>query len=476
MSTLATGFFGLLDWEEMTGQSKFVVDIVTVPIFSAIAGLITNWTGVIMLLAPINFTGFYMPGVKRIFPFLPRKLQILPCWAPGGIIGFQGFIPCRAEKMASIIVDKSIYRIGGVGDFYQELDPDSLANNIAEKARPDIRRLTNEVIEKEHKQLWSTLPGPVKEQVHRTVDAELPAVSRKAFAKIGEDIDQLLDVKLMVIQYLRSNPAILVSIIKNMAAPELRFMVRIGMLGAPFGVILALWLSFLHYSGPEAREAHALDPSAAFIPLPGFLDSVLHFFPPWLWVLLGAAMIGIIVNIIAIKVVFTPGHPMPRYKYIWKQGLFAARQYEASSELAQQLSIEVLTVTNFTNEMLNGSGADKTRAYVEATVSEEAKRILGPFMVMARNSFGFVDVEGLEKGAGVAVVDFAPSVLYSEELNKEKAKAIEEFATEKFRQLDPDDFGEMLFNAIEQDAWLLYAHGGLLGILVGAVHIMIFGA
>ncbi|NMN93762.1 hypothetical protein [Antrihabitans stalactiti] len=474
MSTLAAGVF--LDWEELTGQSKFVVDLISIPIFSAFAGLITNWTGVIMLLAPIHFTGFYLPGVKRIFPFLPRKLQILPCWAPDGIIGFQGFIPCRAEKMASIIVDKAIYRIGGISDFYKELDPDALADSIAEKARPDVRRLATDVIEKEHKALWNTLPGPVKNQVMDVVDAELPAVSRRAFKKIGENIDELLDVKLMTIQYLRSNPDILVSIIKNMAVPELRFMVRIGMLGAPFGVILALWLSFLHYSGEHAKHAHELDPSAAYIALPGFLDSALHFFPAWLWVLLGGAMIGIIVNIIAIKVVFEPGDPQPRYKYLWKQGLFARRQHEAAAETAQQLSVEVLTVSNFTNEMLNGSGADKTRAYVEAAVAEEANRILGPFMTMAKNSFGFVDVDELERGAGVAVIDFAPSVLYSDELNKEKSKAIETFATEKFRALKPDDFGEMLYSAIEQDAWLLYAHGGLLGIIVGAIHILIFGA
>ena len=36
MTTLAAGPF--LDWEELTGQSKFVVDIISVPIFSAIAG------------------------------------------------------------------------------------------------------------------------------------------------------------------------------------------------------------------------------------------------------------------------------------------------------------------------------------------------------------------------------------------------------------------------------------------------------
>ena len=97
-STIAAGFFGYLDWEEMTGQSKFIVDIVSIPIFSAIAGLITNWTGVIMLFAPARFTGFYVPGAKLIFPFLPRRLQILPCWAPGGIVGFQGFIPARCRE------------------------------------------------------------------------------------------------------------------------------------------------------------------------------------------------------------------------------------------------------------------------------------------------------------------------------------------------------------------------------------------
>ncbi|MBJ8344677.1 hypothetical protein [Antrihabitans sp. YC2-6] len=474
MTNLAAGVF--LNWEELTGQSKFVVDLVSVPIFSAIAGLITNWTGVIMLFAPVHFTGFYVPGLKKVFPFLPRKLQILPTFAPNGILGFQGFIPCRAEKMSSLIVDKSIARIGGIGDFYNELEPETLADSIARAARPDIRRLTTEVIEKQHPQLWRSLPQPLKEQVMRTVDAELPAISRRAFKKIGENIDQLLDVKLMTVNYLRKRPDVLVDIIKGMAVPELRFMVRIGLMGFPFGILLALWLSFLHYSSDHVKHAHELDPSAAYIALPGFLTSILHFLPAWLWVLVGAALIGIIVNIIAIKVVFEPGEPQPRYKYLWKQGLFAQRQHEAAAELAQMLSLQVLTVSNFADELLNGAGADKTRAYVEEAVAEEAERILGPVLLVARNSFGVVDVVGLEKGASAAVVDFAPNVFYEPEFNKEKAKKIDAFATEKFRELPPDEFGEMLYSAIEQDAWLLYAHGGLLGILVGAMHILIFGA
>lgn len=80
----------MIDWEELTGQSHLVVDLVSIPIFSAIAGLITNWTGVLMLFAPVHFTGFHLRGLQPVFRFLPRKAQILPIFAPGGVLGFQG--------------------------------------------------------------------------------------------------------------------------------------------------------------------------------------------------------------------------------------------------------------------------------------------------------------------------------------------------------------------------------------------------
>ena len=469
---LAAGPF--LNWEHMTGQSKFLVDLISVPIFSAIAGLITNWTGVIMLFAPVRFTGFYVPGLKRLFPFLPRKVQILPLFAPGGILGFQGFVPCRAEKMASLIVDTSISRIGRIRDFYRELNPDELSESIATAARPDVRRLATEIIQKQHPQLWRTLPAPMKDELLRTVDAELPAISKRAFDKIGENIDQLLSVKLMTVKFLSRNPDVLRNIIQGMAMPELRLMVRTGALGFPFGILLALMLSFIHYSGSEGR-GHA-GHGGFFIELPAFVSSFLHFFPAWLLVLTGAAIIGVVVNIIAIKVVFEPGVPQPRYKYLWKQGRFPKRQYEASADLAAMLSLEVLNVKNFAHELLYGASADKTRAIIEEAVAEEIDRILGPFIIVARNSFGLVDVEGLQRQASATLVEFAPSVLYEPDFNKAQAKRIEKFATEKFRALPPDKFGEMLYSAIEQDAWLLYVHGALLGLVVGAVHILIFGA
>ncbi len=450
MSLLASGTF--LDWEEMTGQSKFVVDIISIPIFSAIAGLLTNWTGVLMLFAPVHFTGFYMPGLKTVFPFFPRKVQILPVFAPGGILGFQGFIPARAEKMASICVDKAISRIGNVKDFFQELDPEGIADYVAVLAKPEIRPMTDAVMEREHPDLWHDLPPQLREVLYTRIEAELPAISRRAFLAIGDNVDQLIDVKLMVVGFLRQNPGVLKDVIQGLGGPELRFMVRSGLLGFPFGIVLALYLHF-HHSIP-----------------------ILSAIPAWLMVLIGAMLIGIAVNVIAIKVVFEPGEPQPRYKYLWKQALFAKRQHEAAGDFGHALAYQIITLPNLANEMLAGPRGDKTVGLMEEILADEISRILGPIKSMVRVAVGSTEFEAIKHGAGTVALDMAPRMISDAEFSKAQAEKLDKFATQKLRELRPGEFMEMLYAAIEQDAWLLYVHGGLLGIVVGAVHILIFGA
>lgn len=81
--------------------------LITIPLFTGIIGYITNWSGVLMLFAPINFHGIKVPGLKLLFPFLPRRVQVIPAITSDGRFGWQGIVPSRAEKMASIAVDKS---------------------------------------------------------------------------------------------------------------------------------------------------------------------------------------------------------------------------------------------------------------------------------------------------------------------------------------------------------------------------------
>ena len=450
MSVLAAG---LIDWEHLTGQSKFVIDIVSIPIFSAIAGVLTNWTGVLMLFAPTRFTGFYVPGLKTLFPFLPRKLQILPIFAPGGILGFQGFVPARAEKMASFISDKALVKIGSPSDFYRELDPDALASRIATAGRPLLRPMVDNLMSREHPQLWGDLPPRMKELLFRQLEARFPEITKRAFDQIGDNIEQLVDIKLLAVGHMRRHPELLKYIFYSMGAPELRFMTRIGVLGAPMGLLLALYLQVHHNL---------------------FLVS---WIPSWAVVLAGAAVIGIVVNIIAIKVVFTPGEPRPRYKCLWKQAKLAKSQPQAAADLGRVFGHTVITLSNVTREVLAGPRGDRTMGVLEDVLRREIDSILGPVSSVVRAAVGTRELDAIQAGAaGGLVVDIVPVLTQDEEFTTAQSARVERFCTTALRALSPGEFMDMLYSAVEQDAWLLYAHGGFLGIFVGAVHLLVFGA
>ncbi|MBU3060014.1 hypothetical protein KO481_00510 [Nocardia sp. NEAU-G5] len=450
MTTVAGGVF--IDWETLTHQTKFVVDLVSFSIFSAAAGWLTNWTGVLMLFWPLQFRGVRIPGLKVLYPYFPRRVQVLPTFSGDGQqIGFQGFIPARAEKMASICVDMAIMRIGSPRDFIHELDLQGIADYIAETARPQVPELVNSVMHRENPELWRAVPRAARQLLYQRVERELPALCRRAFEQLGDNVDQLIDIKIFVIRYLRENPYILEDLTTTIAAPELRFMVRVGLLGAPFGFLLALYMNV---------HKHI---------------SVIGWIPGWVVVLAAAAAIGVLVNVIAIKMVFEPGDPQPRYKYLWKQALLAKRQPQAAGDLAHILAYEVLTLPNLAHELLEGPNGDKTYQIVETLIAEEINRQLGITTGVVRAAFGRRQFDNLKTGAAGAAVGLAPSLVADEAFTMEQAKKIDEFAARKLQQLTPGEFMEMFYASVEQDAWLLYLHGAALGLVVGAVHLILFG-
>ncbi|WP_328389559.1 hypothetical protein [Nocardia sp. NBC_00416] len=450
MITLSSGV--LINWEELTGQSKFVVDLISFPIFSAAAGWLTNWTGVVMLFWPLLFRGIRIPGLDVLYPYLPRRVQVLPTFSEDGSrLGFQGFIPARAEKMASICVDKALMRIGSPKDFIHELDLDGISDYVAALAGKQVKSIVDEVMNRENPDLWQTLPRAMRQLIYQRVEREMPDLCGKAFTSLGDNVDQLIDVKGFVIRYLQDNPQILKDLTTTIAAPELKFMVRIGLLGAPFGLLLALYLH-IH---PD-------------IPVWGWV-------PSWVIVLLASALIGVVVNIIAVRVVFTPGDPQPRYKYLWKQALLAKRQPQAATDLAHILAYQVLTLPNLSDELLNGPNGDKTRLLLEQLISDEIHRQLGRTTSVVRAAFGRRQFDNLKVGAAGAAVGLAPSLVEDADFIREQAENIDEFAARKLQQLTPGEFMEMFYASIEQDAWLLYLHGAALGLLVGATHLLVFG-
>lgn len=414
----------------------------TIPLFTGAVGWLINWSGLWMLFSPIRFHGVPIPGLRQLSRVLPRKLQEVPGVTIGGL-GWQGIVPARAAKMGSIAVDKAIAKLGTPREFYQQLEPDQIAEHIVTMFRPDMPLVVEQIMVSEHPRLWRDLPERGRLALVAAVQAQLPAVVREVTDQIGEHIEQILDPKLMVIEQFRRTPSLVVKIFRDFGERELRLMVNFGFI---FGFLLGI---------PVA-----------------VLDHVFHQW--WLLPVLGV-LVGWATNALGMWLIFEP--PEPRLLFgRWRlQGLFPRRQPEAAEVYAQIIAEEVITLGNIGDYLMTGPASDRTRhLLVEATVPA-INRAVGPILPAVRVAMGRQRFDGIRTALADIAVDRTMIPFQDPEFSQRQSAKIRALVARRCQELPPEDFVEMMRAAIREDEWMLYAHGAIMGFAGGLLHLAIFG-
>jgi uncharacterized membrane protein YheB (UPF0754 family) len=422
-------------------MSGDLIKEVTIPIFSGFIGYATNWSGVWMLFNPVEFKGFRVPGLRPLAHVLPRRLQQIPGVMQGGV-GWQGIIPSRAAKMGSIAVDKGIAKVGSPTEFYEHLDPERIAQQILATSQGDMRALVDRIMEREHPQLWNELPPRVREAVHERVQEQLPDIVRDVTTRIGRNIDDLLDIKLMVIRHLEEHPELANRIFLDVGRKELRFIVKFG---GVFGFMCGFPLILLT-----------------------------NAFPYW-WVLpvLGT-IVGYVTNWLALWMIFEPIEP--RRLGPWcLHGLFLRRQRDVADVYAAIIADDVVTVRNIGDELLHGPRADRTRAMIQSALRPAVDRATGAVQPLVRLAVGPREYDAIRDSLAIEGVEYTLTPLRDEHFNREQGVAIRELIAERIREMEHPDFSELLRSAMREDEWLLVLHGAVLGFGAGLVHLGLFG-
>jgi uncharacterized membrane protein YheB (UPF0754 family) len=413
----------------------------TIPLFTGAIGYLTNWTGVWMLFYPIRFAGWRVPGLSRLAPLLPRRVQQIPGVMRGGM-GWQGIIPSRAAKMGSISVDKGIAKLGSPSDFYRQLDPERIAEHICRTAQNDIREVVDRVMEREYPDTWRGMPRRVREAVHARVQQQLPDIVRSVTAEIGDHIDQLLDIKLMVIRRIEEHPEMANRIYLEVGRKELRFIINFGFF---FGALLGVPLVFLTEAVPQ-----------------------------W-WVLpIGGVIIGYVTNWVALWMIFQPVEPR-RIGPLKLHGLFIRRQPEVSEVYGEIIAEDIVTLRNIGEELLYGPRADRTRQMIEEAMRPAIDRAAGPARLAVQVAIGSGQYETIRESVATEAVDHTMTPLTDPEFNRRQSAAVRGLITERMRELPHADFSELLRSAMREDEWLLLLHGAVLGLVAGCIHLLIFG-
>jgi uncharacterized membrane protein YheB (UPF0754 family) len=419
-----------------------LISVISVPIFTGAIGYATNWTGVWMLFNPVQFKGLRVRWLARIVRVMPRKIQQIPGAIVGGI-GWQGIIPSRAAKMGSIAVDKGIAKIGDPGDFYEQLEPDKMAEHILEQARPEIRDTIERVVRREHPQLWRDLPPQLRETVHDRVQRQLPEIISGITDEIGENIDQLLDIKLMVIERLKERPELANRVFQETGSKELRFIINFGFI---FGFVCGI---------PTAVITEIL------------------FHQWWLLPLLGI-IIGWTTNWVALWMIYEPAEPTKIGPFTF-HGLFIKRQPEVADVYAGIIADDIVNMRNIGEELMHGARSDRTRHLIETAMRPAIDRAVGRVRPAVRVAVGAREYDAIRDSLAEEAAEYTMTPLTDPELNKEQTSRVHELIEPRIADLNGHDFAELLRSATREDEWLLLAHGGVLGLVGGLLHLAIFG-
>jgi uncharacterized membrane protein YheB (UPF0754 family) len=419
--------------------SSSTIALITVPIVTGVIGYTTNWTGVLMLFYPVHFRGLRAAWLKRVARLMPFKIRQIPGLMIGGI-GWQGIVPSRAAKMGSLAVDSGIAKLGTPKEFFNQLDPEKISEQIVLSTRDEIPQVVDEIMCREDPELWDRLPARGRALVVERVQRQLPSIVHPLTEEIGEHIDQLVDVKLMVIK--RFDPELANQVFLAMGERELRFIKNFGFV---FGFALGI-------------------PVAALT----------HFVTFWWLLPVLGVLIGWFTNWVALWMIYEPPEWRRVGPFRWK-GLFIRRQPEVSDVYAKIVADEILTVSEFGKELLRGPQSDRTRALIESALEPAIDQALGEFQPAVRVAVGHRQYDEIRRAFATEPIDSLLDPLTDPQFSREQSATMRKLIGERMREMDPADFGEMLRTATREDEWLLLAHGAVLGLIGGLVHLAIFG-
>ena len=422
-------------------DGELIKDI-SIPVFTGVIGYIINWTGVWMLFHPITFHGFRIPGLAALAQLLPRRLQEVPGIMHGGV-GWQGIVPNRAAKMGSIAVDKGIAKLANASDFYQQLEPEAIAEHVLAVAREDIHDVVERIMEREHAQLWHDLPPQVRNAVHRRVEEQLPTIVEDIVTgEIAEHIDQLIDPKLMVIRHLEANPELANRVFEDVAPRELRLMINFGFI---FGFLLGIPVIF-----------------------------ITHAVPLW-WVLpVCGVVVGWVTNLWGMWLIFEPVEPK-RIGPIKLHGLFLRRREEVADVYSGIIAEDIVTLENLGDHLLKGPRSDRTRQMLETALRPAVDRATGPIRPAVRVALGSREYDSIRDSVAAEAAEYTMTPLTDPEFSARQSAKIRTLLRSRMEALPYPDFVELLRSAIKEDEWMLYAHGAVLGFGAGVLHLVIFG-
>ncbi|MET8852909.1 DUF445 domain-containing protein [Amycolatopsis sp. NPDC004625] len=386
---------------------------VSIPVVAALIGYGTKLVAIRMMFQPVEFI-----GVK---PFL----------------GWQGIVPKRAARMASIACDTMTEQLIKPAEVVARLDASRIAQEIEKPLLAGVEDIVREVAAHYQPGLWESLPERVQRLVIQRVQHEAPRMVAAVLDLIKSDVDSVFDLKGMVVTSLVKDKRLLNRIFQEAGAKEFKFIARSGLVfGGAIGVIqMVAWVLF------------------KFPPIMPVFGLFTGWFTDWL----------------ALRMIFYPIEPRRYFGVQW-QGLFLKRRAEVAEAYGSLIAKEIITPHNVIEAILHGPLSDRVLALIQRQLDRELGSVAKPLLVFAVGSRKYQDVK---LAIASQIMSRLPETMRYIEDYATDAMDIRNVLVSKMKELSPQEFERLLRPAFEQDEWILIATGAVLGFAVGEAQVLL---
>ncbi len=389
---------------------------ISIPFVAAIVGWATNWVAIQLTFYPVKFFG-------------------IPPW-----FGWQGIIPRKGRKMASIVVENTLDRISTIQEIFDEFEPSKIAHQVIKVVDLRIEELTDDIMSERNAVLWENLPNTLKNRAYSRARRQLPELMDNLIDDMHANIEDLVDPKELIIKQLSNDPDLLNRVFWECGETEFKFVVNSGLVF-------------------------------------GFLFGIVQMFVWWYhkdWVILPAfgLFVGLATNWLALNLIFRPLKPTKLTP--WGptiQGLFLSRQDAVSEVYCRIVTTEILTIGHIMNEIFFGPKADRAKAMLKRHIRPIVDGgVIKTVTQLAVGVEGFVDLKRAieEKTLQISLISMEDPLF-----SKERGKVVEKMFRERMQAMSSEEFQDLLRPAFQEDEWILITLGGVLGLMAGFAQLLL---
>ena len=387
-------------------------------------GYVTNVVALEMTFHPVNFFGIELFRLKN---------------QPWGLFGWQGIIPTKAEKMASLCFDLMTTKLINLKEVFDRLDPYRFSEVMEDAVLLMLDSIVNEVAMKYMPAVWTKLPKEVKDEVVVVMNIESDAFLTTFMEEVKEHIDDILDIKQMTVSACVREKRLVNKIFQECGDKEFTFIRRSGFY---FGFLFGLIQMGIFFVYDESWV----------LPFFGFL-------------------VGWATNWLALKVIFRPLNPI-KFGCLTIHGIFLKRQKEVSETFARVNCVEILHTKAIWETILNGPRSKNFYAMLRAHSIVFTEKLVGGLKPLAIAAMGSQQFSEMKEEIAQQIASELPFAMPHSYKYTTEALDMENTIRERMQKLSYAEFEGVLHPAFEEDEILLILVGGLLGLLAGCIQVI----